>query len=111
MKASGKALFRELTEANETREKWQEWSGTGAMPKAVSEAADCDKIHQIARTDLRSLETICKGSWDGLDISDVCIKVSALASDSATPYRIRRLCEIEQELFSLGVQRIVDEIR
>jgi very-short-patch-repair endonuclease len=111
VKATGKVLFRELTEANETREKWQHWSGSGAMPKAISEAADCDKINQTAQTDLRALETICKESWNELDLSDVRNKVSGLASDNSTPYRIRRLCEIEQELFSLGAQRVVDEIR
>ena len=110
-KASGAAIFRELTEARETLEKWQELSGSGAVPKSVPETAAYDKIHQTAQTDLFALGTICKSSWDVLELSDVAAKVSALSSDTTTPYRIRRLCEIEQELYSLGVQRLVDEIR
>ena len=110
-KASGAAIFRELTEARETLEKWQELSGSGAVPRSVPETAACDKIHQTAQTELCALGTICKSSWDVLELSDVAAKVSALSSDTTTPYRIRRLCEIEQELYSLGVQRLVDEIR
>jgi very-short-patch-repair endonuclease len=110
-KASGAAIFRELTEARETLEKWQELSGSGAVPKSVPETAACDNIHQTAQTELCALGTICKSSWDVLELSDVAAKVSALSSDTTTPYRIRRLCEIEQELYSLGVQRLVDEIR
>jgi very-short-patch-repair endonuclease len=110
-KTSGAVIFRELTEAKETLKKWQELSGSGSVPKSVPETAACDNIHQTAQTELCALGTICKSSWDVLGLSDVAAKVSALSSDTATPYRIRRLCEIEQELYSLGVQRLVDEIR
>ncbi len=111
MKASGQALFRELTEANETQEKWQQWSGTGAMPKAVSEAAFATKfIRPHRRTFVRS-KLSAKGTGIDWISATLVARCSALASDNATPYRIRRLYEIEQELFSLGVQRLVDEIR
>jgi predicted metal-dependent hydrolase len=95
----------------ETLEKWQEWSRSSSTPKIVPETAACDEIYQTAQTELRDLGTICNASWDDAELSAVTAKVSALASDNTTPYRIRRLCEIEQELYSLGVQRIVDEIR
>ena len=110
-KQSGAVTFQELTKANETREKWHEWSHSSSTPKIVQEAAACNEIYQTAQAELRSLGTICNVSWGDLELPAVTAKVSALASDNTTPYRIRRLCEIEQELYSLGVQRIVDEIR
>jgi very-short-patch-repair endonuclease len=110
-KASGAVIFQELTKAKQTREKWHEWSGSSSTPKIVQETAACDEIYQTAQVELRTLGTICNANWDDLELSAVTAKVSALASDNTTPYRIRRLCEIEQELYSLGVQRIVDEIR
>lgn len=110
-KASGAVLFGELSEARETRENWQRLAGSGAMPQAVAEMAACDNIHQIVQEELRRLETICKSSWDALELADVAKRVSALSADNTTPYRIRRLYEIEQELYSLGVQCLVDEIR
>jgi very-short-patch-repair endonuclease len=110
-KASNSAVFGELTVARETREIWQRLSGSGALPKAVLEMAACDKCHQTAEAELRTLGAICKWNWEGLELSDIAARVSALSSDSTTPYRIRRLYEIEQELYSLGVQRLVDEIR
>ena len=110
-KASGTVIFRELTKAKEAGDDWHELSGVGARPRSIPETQACDKIYQTAQAELRALGTICKSTWDDLDLSAVTAKVSALASDNTTPYRIRRLCEIEQELYSLGVQRIVDEIR
>jgi very-short-patch-repair endonuclease len=110
-KGSRAVVFGELTEARETREAWQHLSGSGAMPKAVPDMSACDKRHQTTEAELRKLGTICKWSWEGLELADITARVLALSSDSTTPYRIRRLYEIEQELYSLGVQRLVDEIR
>jgi hypothetical protein len=110
-KTSNSVVFGELTEARETRELWQRLSRSGSMPKVVPEMAACDRCHQTAEAELRNLGAICKWSWEGLELTDVAARVSALSSDSTTPYRIRRLHEIEQELYSLGVQRLVDEIR
>ena len=110
-KASGAVIFLELTQAKQTREKWHAWSRSSSTPKTVPETAACDEIYQTAQAELRTLGAICNASWDDLELSAVTAKISALASDNTTPYRILRLCEIEQELYSLGVQRIVDEIR
>jgi very-short-patch-repair endonuclease len=110
-KEKGFIIFGELTEARETRDSWQRLSGSGAMPIAIAEIGALDNNHQKAQAELRRLETICNSRWDGLELADVAKKVSALSSDNTTPYRIRQLCEIEQELHSLGVQRLVDEIR
>jgi len=111
VKAPGATIFGELTSALKARELWQRLSGSGVSPKVVPEMGACDAIHQTAQAELHNLETICKFNWDVLELTAVTEKVSGLSADNSTPYRIRRLCEIEQELFSLGVQRLVDEIR
>ncbi len=110
-KASRAVIFQELVEAKQTLEKWQGLSAPGATPMSIPDIVACDTIHQTAENGLHSLQTICKSSWNSLELSDVRAKLSALASDNTTPYRIRRLCEIETELYSLGIQRLVDEIR
>jgi very-short-patch-repair endonuclease len=110
-KAHGGTIFAEIKAAQETRDRWQSLSGSGIMPIAVAEWGACEKAHQSAQAGLDSLATICKTNWDGLALSEVISKVSALAADTTTPYRIQRLCEIEGELYSLGIQRLVDEIR
>ncbi len=110
-KAAWSVVIAELSEARATRTRWQSLSESGAMPKTVLELKSCDTVHQAAQADLRTLESLCKSHLLELELADLFAKVAALSSDSATPYRIRRLYEIEQELYSLGVQRLVDEIR
>lgn len=110
-KVSGSIVVKELTDAEHVRTRWQHWAVSGAIPKIVPERAACGAIHQATLVDLRSLEAICKASWDGLELSEISARVSALSSDNTTPYRIRQLCVIEQELQSSGVQRLIEEIR
>jgi very-short-patch-repair endonuclease len=111
VKTSGRMIFTELTEAAAVWTDWQQRSVSGELPSIAPETSACDQIHQKAQADLGALEKICKSNWQRIALSDVSKRVLALASDSATPYRIRRLCEIERELYSIGVQRLVDEIR
>jgi very-short-patch-repair endonuclease len=110
-KISGKVVVQELTEAGQIQSLWQHWAGSSATPKIVSGRLACNKIHQETLDDLHALEAICKVSWDALELAEISEKVSALSSDNTTPYRIRQLCLIEQELQSLGVQRVIEEIR
>jgi very-short-patch-repair endonuclease len=111
LKARWTIAIAELSEALQTRQEWQRLSESGAMPKAVPGIQACDHSHQAAQGDLRRLEATCKSNLLGLGLADISARVSALSSDKTTPYRIRRLYEVEQELYSLGVQRLVDEIR
>ena len=111
LKAQWAIAIAELSEALETRQQWRRLSESDAMPKAVPGTQNCDQLHQAAQGDLRRLEATCKSSLLGLGLADISARISALSSDKTTPYRIRRLYEIEQELYSLGVQRLVDEIR
>ena len=50
-KASGTVIFRELTKAKETQEKWQELSGSDSTPKSVPETAACEDIYQTAQAE------------------------------------------------------------
>jgi very-short-patch-repair endonuclease len=111
LKARWTTTIAELSEAMQTRQQWQRLSESAATPKAVAGIQACDQNHQAAQADLHSLEAICKSSSQGLDLTEISVRVSALSSDKTTPYRIRQLYDIEQELYSLGVQRLVDEIR
>jgi very-short-patch-repair endonuclease len=110
-KVSGAIVFKELSEAEQVRSIWQVWAGSNTIPKAIDERIACSKIFQTVQARLQELQTICNANWNVLTLAEISAKVSALSADTSTPYRIRRLCEIEQELKSLGVQRLVDEIR
>jgi very-short-patch-repair endonuclease len=111
LKAARATIVGELSTALQTRRQWQQLSESTSMPTAALGIQQCDRNHQTAQADLRKLDAVCKSSLHGLDFIELRARVSALSSDSTTPYRIRRLSEIEQELYSLGVQRLVDEIR
>ena len=110
-KASRELVVRELREADRVQVLWQHWAASSAIPKIISERAACDKIYQATLIELRALEAICKRRLEELDLPEISAEVSALSSDNTTPYRIRQLCVIEQELQLLGVQRLIKEIR
>lgn len=110
-KASRSVIFQELTEIEKAREAWQQLSSSGSTPTSVPEGKACDDAYQSAQKGLRVLSNICKSNWDEVELSDIYAKISALALDNTTPYRLRRLYEIEHELESLGVHRLVEEIR
>ena len=111
LKAPRTTIVAELSKASQTRQLWQQLSDSAAMPVAVHGLQECDQNHQTAQADLRKLDTVCKSNLHGLRLDEITARVSALSADSTTPYRIHRLYEIERELYSLGVQRLVDEIR
>jgi very-short-patch-repair endonuclease/Cdc6-like AAA superfamily ATPase len=111
LKAARTTIVAELSKALQTRQQWQQLSESTAMPTGVLGIQECDHNHQTAQADLRKLDAVCKSSLHSLRLTEIATRVSALSGDSATPYRIRRLYEIERELYSLGVQRLVDEIR
>jgi very-short-patch-repair endonuclease len=111
LKAARTTIVAELSTALQARQQWQQLSESAAMPTAVLGIQECDRNHQTAQADLRKLDAVCKSSLHGRRLVEITARVSALSGDSTTPYRIRRLCEIERELYSLGVQRLVDEVR
>jgi hypothetical protein len=111
VKGARATIVAELSKALQTREKWQQLSGSAAMPMEVPGTQEFDQSHQTAQTDLRKLDAVCKSNLHAVRLMEIVNRISALSGDSTTPYRIRRLCEIERELYSLGVQRLVDEVR
>ncbi len=104
-------IVAELSEVSQTRQRWQQLSESGAMPTSVPGTQECDRNHQTAQVDLRRLDSVFKTSLQTHPLSEVVTRVSALSADNTTPYRLQRLHEIERELYSLGIQRLVDEIR
>jgi len=111
IKAPMSVIYSELAVAKEAMDGWHSWSESGSSPKAVAEVTPCSKAQQRMTAELREMEGICKASWSDLQLGEIAETVAALASDNQTPYRMRKLCEIEVELYKLGVQRLVDEIR
>lgn len=111
VKASSSVLFQELTEIEQLRQEWQKISISQSLPVSVSGLKSCQQAHESALADLAALEKFCKFSWESAELSEVSTRVSELSSDNSTPFRLSRLYEIERELYSLGVQRLVDEIR
>jgi very-short-patch-repair endonuclease len=111
VRARGKIIREELAGTATAWSLWQRWCMPGATPRAIQDTAACERARQKVKVDLAALKTICKSNWGAIEISEVIEKVSALASDNTTPYRVRRLCEIERELYSLGAQRLLDDIR
>lgn len=111
LKAPTSTIHSELAVAREVTDGWHSWTESVSSPKAVPEVAPCSQTQQTMTAQLQELEEICKASWSDLQLGEIAEKVAALASDNQTPYRIRKLCEIEVELSALGAQRLVDEIR
>jgi very-short-patch-repair endonuclease len=111
LKTARTTIVSELSNAIQTRQLWQNLSGCAAMPTAVPGTQECEYSHQAAQADLLKLDSIGKLRLQDLRLIEITTRLSALSVDSTTPYRIMRLYEIERELYSLGVQRLVDELR
>jgi very-short-patch-repair endonuclease len=111
VKAARTKIVAELTNAIQTQQQWQKLSESAATPTAIPGIEECDHSHQTAQADLLKLDSISKLKLQGLRLAEMTTRLSALSGDTATPYRILRLLEIERELNSLGVQRLVEEIR
>jgi hypothetical protein len=111
-KTSGSELFREFTDVLKVKEKWQQWNNSGSAPLAAKNTDSCKEAYRNTQVDLDALQAICrKLRWSEQSIDTIEKEVTALADDTVTPYKLLRLSEIEQQLYSLGVQRVVDEIR
>lgn len=69
-------------------------------------------LHLCQRTaaSLAEIEPTCKLDWQDVLISDLLVRMQALARDTSTPYRVSRTSEIKRSLKALGVPQLVDEI-
>ena len=94
-------IFTELTEAAAVWTDWQQKSVSHELPSVAPEtSAFAIQIHQKIQADLEvplkvSANQIGRGSRFPMSPK----RVLSLASESATPYRIRRLYEKERELY------------
>jgi very-short-patch-repair endonuclease len=76
----------------------------------IPQADSCKQIHEQVSSSLNEAERVSSLRLKELPLSDLLEKVRALAQDTATPYRISRVCEIERNLHEFGVQKFMDEI-
>lgn len=110
-KAPWKQILGELQKANDSLEFWQDWASKQALPVPVQGVDSCILLHQRVTTSLTEADTFYNLQLLCLPIQDLLAHVRAFASDTGTPYRVSRACEIERALTQLGVQRMVAEIR
>jgi hypothetical protein len=110
-KAAGRQILEELKEAWSVGQFWTKWSSSHTRPVRVDEEDACRQLCQRVEGSLNQIEPICKLRWREISISDLLRRVEALARDASNPYRVSRVCEIESDLHTLGVQRLIDEIR
>jgi len=110
-KARARDLYKELLTAEQVQSSWCGWAGPEANPCTFPERQKFDATYRRTLENLTALDAICQTHFQTANLSDIAEKISALAVDSETPFRILQLCNIERELHSLGVQRLVDEIR
>jgi very-short-patch-repair endonuclease len=108
---SGKQVFEEVSYAAGIWKAWQKWATQGGVPQPENESEPSWNLYQRAQADLDLIEKVCKVHSRQATISALLEQVSKLAADSTAPYRVSRVCEIERNLASLGMRRLVDEIR
>lgn len=115
LRTAGKAprdqIWQEVKAASRAREFWSEWAGELECPTAVPEVETFkSQLENVVRgvTEADRVLNLCALE---LPIQDLLDRMRKLAQDNTTPYRVGRVCEIERNLFALGVQRLVDEIR
>jgi very-short-patch-repair endonuclease len=109
-KTSVKQVWEEMKSAAGTFDFWQKWGENGKSPAQVPSADSCKQIFEKVSSSLNEAERISNLRLKQLPLTELLEKIRALAQDTATPYRISRVCEIERKLKQLGVQKLVDEI-
>jgi very-short-patch-repair endonuclease len=110
-KVSSSVLFGEITKAAAEASEWSELSqrSTGPMPMSgVTQHMKCfGEFFQI----VASLGLIFPAKWlDECSLDDFGDFVRKLAADTATPYEIPKLTEIERRLESSGAGKLVAEL-
>jgi hypothetical protein len=105
-----KQVWEEMKSAAAVFDFWQKWGDNSRSPAQISTADSCKQIFDKVSSSLNVAERISSLRLKQLPLTELLVKVRALAQDTATPYRISRVCEIERKLKQLGVQKFVDEI-
>lgn len=110
-KASSNHIWQEVNAASRVHAFWREWAGGPVPIVAIPEVEPCTRrlekvVHGVTEAD--RILNLCALE---IPIQELFDRMRKLAQDNTTPYRVGRVCEIERNLFALGVQRLVDEIR
>lgn len=102
----------ELGTAEALLTRWRDWSDGASSPAPYASLPALEKALLKAKQDVHDLERLAgKQGWDKLPYGDIAAVVDPYAADSATPYRMLSLSEIESKLRDSGVQRLVDDLR
>ncbi|WP_162601767.1 AAA domain-containing protein [Occallatibacter savannae] len=109
-RTSVKQVWEEMKSAAGAFDFWQKWGENGKSPVQIPTADSCKQIFDKVSSSLNEAERISSLQLKQLPLTELLVEVRSLAQDTATPYRISRVCEIERKLKRLGVQKLVDEI-
>jgi len=111
-KSSAQQIRRELTEVSTVKQQWRDLGNGISLPGHYSELDGLEQSYQRCKYNVALLQLVLRETnWEALSLSILTDRVSTLAADAATPYRLLRLSEIEAKLYALGAQRLLDDIR
>ena len=112
VKASAPALRTELQEAMRIANWWRAQTQSANTPVDYSELGELERALNVCFAGMTTLQTVlAQSGWNQLSPAELALKTESLAVDSSTPYRLLRLTEIESTLKTLGVQRLLDDLR
>jgi len=112
VKASAPVLRNELQQAMRLAIWWKTQSHGASTPTDYLGLDELESASYRSLAGIAALQTIvAQSEWSRLSLSDLALRTERLAADSSTPYRLLRLTEIESTLKTLGVQRLLDDLR
>jgi len=109
-KAPARQVWEEMKSAARVFIFWRTWAVGARSPVQIPWADSCTQVSEQVTSSLNEAERLSSLRLKEMPIPLLIEKVRALAQDTATPYRISRVCEIERNLKQLGVQKLLDEI-
>jgi len=112
VKAPASTLTAELREVTRIAGWWKERSRSGSPPDVYPALDELERAFHECSTGAAALETIVgQSGWKVMPLDALAALIERIAADSATPYRLLRLTEIETRLHELGVRRLLEDIR
>ena len=112
MKEAAPMLRAELLEALRLGTWWKTRTLGASRPTDYLGLDDLERTLNECSAGMTALQAaVARSGWGRLPVSEVMKIAEEFAGDSATPYRLLRLTEIESTLRTLGAQRLVDDLR
>ncbi len=105
-------IYTELLSAVEQSKRWNQRSAAQAQPPVTPELEVARNHLTAFSTDLHALvELLGQPSLAQRSFADLVQLLEALSQDTATPFRVPRLLEIERRIDELHASAIVEELR